>query len=144
MKKYILVKQEEEMDCGVASLSAIFQFYGNIYNLNGLKKLMDYNNQSGTSFLQMYETANFLNYDVEAYCVDNINEINKTMLPCIVQLEISENIFHFVVIYKIRKKYIVAADPAKGMVKINKAVFMNIFTGNLLIIKKFINQCNKL
>lgn len=136
MKKYILVKQEEKMDCGVASLSTIFQFYGDIYKLNKLKRLMNYNNQSGTSFYQLCKTATSLNYTVEAYYIDNIKEIRTTMLPCIVQLQILKDIFHFIVIYKMQKKYFIVADPAKGMYYISKSAFVNVFTGNLLVVKK--------
>ena len=80
MKKYFLVRQEDRMDCGIASLSAIFKFYGKTYSLVELKKFMNYDNRKGTTFCQLYDTAIFLNFFAEAHYVDSIMDITKEML----------------------------------------------------------------
>ena len=57
-----------------------------------------------------------------------LNNINNDLLPCIAQVIIDGKYKHFVVIHEINKNYIILADPAKGIVKMKKAEFINIST----------------
>jgi len=57
MNKYFYVRQEEDMDCGLASLATILLYYNKPYSLDYLKKMAEYNNKLGTNFFQLYSIA---------------------------------------------------------------------------------------
>lgn len=134
MNKYFYVRQEEAMDCGLASLATILLYYNKPYSLDYLKKMAEYNNKLGTNFFQLYSIAIKLGFKATAIKLENIKILNDIKLPCIAQLRFSEETMHFVVIYKVKINAITIADPANGLRELSFKKFSNYFTNKVLLI----------
>ncbi len=140
MKPYPIIKQEDKMDCGVASLATMLLYYNQSYSLDYLKKIMDYNSRVGTTLLQLNNTAIKLHCSIEAIYIENINELKSRMLPCIAQITITDNVTHFVVIYKTNVHHLLIADPAYGLKYINRSKYKSVFTGYFLLFPYNLNK----
>lgn len=134
MNKNFYIKQEEVMDCGIASLANILFYYKKTYSLNYLKEIAKYNNKVGTSFFQLYNTAIKLGFKSTALVLKNIRMLNDIKLPCIAQIEITTSVMHFVVICEIKINTIMIIDPAKGFLEMTFQKFENCFTNKILLI----------
>jgi len=134
MSKYFYIKQEDAMDCGLASLATILLYYNKPYSLNYLKELADYNNELGTNFFQLYNVAIKLGFKATAATLKSIKLLNDIKLPCIAQIQISTDDMHFVVIYEVKINTIIIADPSKGIRELPFEKFENCFTNKILLI----------
>ena len=120
-----IYKQRAEMDCGPTCLRMIAEHYGKTYapeKLNQLTRIT----REGTSLLRLRKAAEKMGFKTLAAAVTFEQLDNETPLPCI--LLWNQN--HFVVIppqnysgSKARKK-IQVADPEKGLVRLDKAAFL--------------------
>lgn len=117
-KRFKCLKQHDSMECGVACLAMICQYYGQIYSLKSLSKYCHASND-GISLLGIREAAQKLGLEVVCGKI-NLYDIKKHMLPCIVHW----NQNHFVVLYKISKGKYYIADPGKGNISYKEAEFI--------------------
>ncbi len=134
MSKYFYVRQEEAMDCGLASLATILLYYNKPYSLDYLKEMAEYNNKLGTNFFQLYSIAIELGFKATALNLSNTKILNDIKLPCIAQLRSSTETMHFVVIYEVKINSIIIADPAKGLRELSFERFSKCFTNKVLLI----------
>lgn len=134
MKKCCFVKQEDKLDCGIASLATILLYYNKKYSLKQLKTIIRYNRHTRTNLFQLYSIAIKLGFKATGLILESIEAFNCIKLPCIGQIEISQDVLHFIVIYKMEQNFITIADPAKGLRIISIENFLNCFTGKILII----------
>lgn len=95
MKRFPFIKQKDSMQCGVACLASICEYYGKKYSTQFISKLCSCT-PTGISLQSLKLAAEQLGFD--SMCIripkDSILECN---LPCI--LHWNQN--HFVVLYKI-------------------------------------------
>ena len=130
MKKYYEVIQEENSDCGISSLLSIIRYYKGNIPLETLR--METNTSSlGTNAYELVKYAKSIGFNSWGLRVDTINN----NLPVIAHLKYSNGLYHFVVVYKIIKDYIVIMDPAIGFRKIKQDEFYKLFTGNIICFK---------
>lgn len=118
------VKQKDAMQCGIASLSMICQYYGKKYSINYLSELCHATTE-GVSMLGISETATNLGLIALTAYVSPEDMLRKDVpLPAI--LHWKQN--HFVVLYKIKHKYFYIADPGKGLIKYSYDEFIDNWT----------------
>lgn len=130
MKKYYEVIQEENSDCGISSLLSIIRYYKGNIPLETLR--METNTSSlGTNAYELVKYAKSIGFNSWGLRVDTINN----NLPVIAHLKYSSGLYHFVVVYKIIKDYIIIMDPAIGFKKIKQDEFYKLFTGNIICFK---------
>lgn len=134
MSKYFYVRQEEAMDCGLASLATILLYYSKPYSLDYLKEMAEFNNKLGTNFFQLYSIAIKLGFKATALTLSNTKILNDIKFPCIAQLRSSSETMHFVVIYEVKINSIIIADPAKGLRELSIERFSKCFTNKVLLI----------
>ena len=117
---FSFVRQKDAMQCGVASLSMICQYYGKNYSINYLSNLC-HATMEGISMLAMSKTAIVLGLSPITFYVSPLDLTSKKLpLPCI--LHWNQN--HFVVLYKIKKgRKFYIADPGKGLVTYSREEF---------------------
>ena len=106
------------MQCGVACLQMICEYYHKKYSTNYLSSLCNTTTE-GVSMLSIRDTAFALGLESNCGKV-NIKGIKKISSPCI--LHWNQN--HFVVLYKVKKgKIFYIADPGKRLIKYNLEEF---------------------
>lgn len=113
------------MDCGPTCLRMVAKHYGKNLSLQKLREISGINRE-GVSLLGISEAAEKVGFRTSAVQLglDILNEID---LPVIIHW----NQNHFVVLYRIQKKYLfykkkltyIIADPGKGIMKYDKAGF---------------------
>ncbi len=99
------------MQCGIASLAMICQYFGKRYSIDELQDIC-FATTEGVSMLGICQAARTLGLDCMAGRV-SVEQLIENGMPCI--LHWNQN--HFVVLYKVskgRKFYI--ADPGKGKI----------------------------
>ena len=128
MNKKLEVIQEENSDCGISCLASIVKYYGGYIPLEVLRINTNTDN-NGTSAYNIINYANKIGFYAYGEKIDNINNLK---LPVIAHLKLENGYYHFVVIYKIEKKYFLIMDPSVGFKKMNKNDFQKIFT-NIII-----------
>ncbi|WP_420377347.1 peptidase domain-containing ABC transporter [Segatella copri] len=99
------------MQCGIACLQMICNYYGKEYSLDSLSKIC-FATTEGVSMLGISETATSLGFHVvNVKCT--VKTLTEVSLPSI--LHWNQN--HFVVLYRVKneKKFYIA-DPGKGLV----------------------------
>ena len=122
MKKMKIIMQRDAMQCGIASLAMISNYFGRFISIEELSKIC-FASSEGVSLQGLCEAATTLGFHsipgkvtIESLCNEN--------LPCI--LHWNQN--HFVVVYKIKKlrqgNYrVYVADPGKGLMTYTKEEF---------------------
>lgn len=111
------IKQHDSMQCGVACLAMICDFYGKKYPISYLSSICMPTNQ-GLSLLAIKKSAEQLGF--ECMCAE-ITLDQLTQLPCIILWY--QN--HFVVLYKVdlNAGCFWIADPAKGKYRLGRDEF---------------------
>ena len=114
MKKFIIYKQYDSMQCGIACLAMICKYYGKGYSIDWLNQLC-FATTEGISLLSINRAAETLGLKTVGARCGVSNLVNRN-LPCI--LHWNQN--HFVVLYRVKKgKTFYIADPGKGLIKYN-------------------------
>lgn len=115
------ITQHDSMQCGIACLAMICRYYGINYSISQLENLCHATNQ-GVSMLAIKSTAKEIGFNVSSFMAE-IGELKDCKLPMIMHW----NQNHFVVLYKISKRYrkFYIADPGKGLLTYSLDEFKN-------------------
>ena len=111
MNNFKVERQHDSMQCGIACLQMICNYYGKEYSIDSLSKIC-FATTEGVSMLGISETATSLGFHVvNVKCT--VKTLTEVSLPSI--LHWNQN--HFVVLYRVKneKKFYIA-DPGKGLV----------------------------
>ena len=122
--------QDGAKDCGICSLLSIIRYYGGDVPKEKLR-LMTNTTREGVNAYSLLEAGRKLGFDTKGVS-GSVFDIDKKYLPCIAHVVIDNSYKHFVVIYNVDKKrrMIVVADPAKGILKMKEEQFISISTNN--------------
>lgn len=129
--KKTVVYQEEISDCGVSCLLSIIRYYNGDANLETLRMDSNTTNKGVTAY-DLIECAKKYGFNASGY---KDYDISKYKLPCILHIKINQSLSHFVVLYEIRKTTFVIMDPAKGLIKVNKDLYKDKLTGNIIVLE---------
>lgn len=118
-REFPFYQQLDAMDCGATCLRMIARHYGRYYSLEQLRELT-YMGKQGVSLLGISDAAEYIGLQSLAVKTTFDRLIRDVPLPCIAHW----NEDHFVVIYRVSKKYVWIADPAVGKFKLTKEEFL--------------------
>lgn len=132
--RYTYVQQHDATDCAAACLAMVCLHYKKETTITRLRDMMG-TDLKGTNLLGLSKCANILGFITQAVRVDKEGFLSKYTLPAIANVITKEGMTHFVVVFKITKKYVVIGDPAKDLVRVEIDEFYKTFTGAMLILK---------
>lgn len=121
-----IVLQHDETDCAAACLATIAKHYGKTVAINRIRMLSG-TDKMGTSGLGIVRGAEALGFSCKGVLSPEKNFHPDLPFPIIAHLK-QDVMDHYVVVYKIGKKVIVA-DPASGIEKVPLSVFQEKWTG---------------
>ena len=126
IKRFALVQQAEEMDCGAACLAMICKHYGIPMTLGKLRELANVTTQGATldSLARAGESLGFTARGVQC----TYDALLGLELPFIVHWEG----YHYVLVYGISKRQVWVADPAVGFKKLSVEEFERGWSGTCL------------
>lgn len=113
-------KQYDTKDCGPTCLMMISKYYGKSYSLHFFREKCQITRR-GVSLLSISTAAESIGCKTLSAKITYEDLLKEGTLPCIAYWKQS----HFVVVYKINKRYVHIADPAKGLIKIPKSAFLS-------------------
>lgn len=127
MKQFPFYKQMDAMDCGPTCIRMIAKYYGRSHSLQEIRD-QSYLTRDGVSLLGISEAAEYIGFKTLASRISVETLFNEAPLPAV--LHWNQN--HFVVLppQKAKSKQICVADPAHGLVKIDRQTFLNSWLGN--------------
>lgn len=127
IKKFPLVYQAEEMDCGAACLAMICKQYGIPITLGKLREMANVTQEGATfaSLAQVGESLGFTTRGVQC----TFQSLLGFDLPFIAHWEG----YHFIVVYGVSKHHVWVADPGPGFKKMTVAEFEKGWTGTCLL-----------
>lgn len=138
--KHPITKQHDQKDCGAACLSMIARFYGLNMPIVKYRELIKVDND-GSNLYAITQGASQIGLSANAL-EGTYNELekeissNKIHFPFIARI-ISEEMFeHYIVVYNITSKKVIAGDPAKGKVTYSIELFKKIWTGHIVTFEK--------
>lgn len=121
---YRCIRQHDSSDCACACLATIAQYFGKRIPLSVIRELMDVSKE-GADIYEMCMAAEKIGLSTEALIKEEEFEERKLPFPCIAHVYQEDGMGHFIVLYKIRSNEIIIADPAIGIIKIDKKNFFN-------------------
>jgi ATP-binding cassette subfamily B protein len=126
LKRFTLVEQAEEMDCGAACLAMVCRHYGIGMTLGKLRELCNVTAQGATldSLARAGESLGFTARGMQC----TFESLRGFELPLIVHWEG----YHYVVVYGISKRLVWVADPAVGFRKMSVEEFERGWSGTCL------------
>lgn len=136
--KYYLIKQKDESDCGAACIATIARFYGKRISVTKIRTIAgtDVDGTSGKGIIKACQAL-----DLTCKAMFSKDKHLQTDYPFPIIAHINRNGFeHYLVIYKVKKNRILAADPADSLQWISIDDFQKWWTGVFFIIsptKKF-------
>ncbi|MHA7680847.1 ABC transporter transmembrane domain-containing protein [Cupriavidus sp. PET2-C1] len=127
IRRFALVEQAEEMDCGAACLAMICRHHGIPMTLGKLRELANVTTQGATldSLARAGESLGFTTRGVQ--CTHD--SLLGFELPFIVHWEG----YHYVVVYGVSKRWVWVADPALGFRKMGVEEFERGWSGTCLL-----------
>ena len=132
--RYTFIKQHDATDCAAACLAMVCLHYKKETTITRLRDMMG-TDLKGTNLIGLSKCADMLGFASQAVRVDREGFLSEYTLPAIANIVTKEGLSHFVVVFKITKKYVVIGDPAKDLERIEIDEFYKSFTGALLLLK---------
>ena len=133
MNKKIIVKQNGYKDCGPSCLLSIMRYFGLEASHEEVSYILktDIDGTSAYDIINGCRTFGFDGYGIH-YSYDEIVN-NKISFPIICHVKI-DNMYHFIVVYKVKKDKLIIMDPASVKNKISKEDFKSIYLNTSLVI----------
>ena len=127
IKRFRLVEQAEEMDCGAACLAMICRHYSIPMTLGKLRELANVTREGATldSLSRVGESLGFTTRGVQC----NYEALLGFNLPFIAHWEG----YHYIIVYGISKHHVWVADPGPGFRKMTVEEFEKGWTGTCLL-----------
>ncbi len=127
IKRFPLVEQAEEMDCGAACLSMICKQYGIPMTLGKLREMANVTTEGATleSLARVGESLGFTARGVRCTYLSMMG----FDLPFIAHWKG----YHYIVVYGVSKSHVWVADPARGFIKMGVEEFEQGWTGTCLL-----------
>lgn len=127
IKRFALVEQAEEMDCGAACLAMLCRHYGIPMTLGKLRELANVTTQGATleSLARAGESLGFTTRGVQC----TFEALQGFELPFIAHWEG----YHYIIVYGVSKRQVWVADPAVGFKKMGVEEFERGWNGTCLV-----------
>lgn len=132
--RYTFIHQHDATDCAAACMAMVCLHYKKETTITKLRDFLG-TDLKGTNLIGLSVCAEKLGFVSQAVRVDREGFLSDYTLPAIANVVTKEGFAHFVVIYKITKKYVIIGDPAKDLIRLKTDDFYDDFTGALLLLK---------
>ena len=131
--RYKIVKQPDEMNCGVACLAMICAYYGiDKISLATIREFAQ-TDREGNSMFSLKCAAEKLHLNVNAYEAEEEDLLNEEIkLPAIIHTVVDGLYEHYMVLFEFNKNGAVLGDPAIGQIFMKREDLKNIWTGQIM------------
>lgn len=128
----IKIKQRDITDCGAACLASIAAHYKLNLPVSRIRQMAG-TDKKGTNILGLITAAEKMGFSAKGV-KGGIEALPKIPLPAIAHIIVKEVLYHYIVIYSIKKELIEFMDPADGLIhKMSIDEFSKTWTGVLVL-----------
>lgn len=127
MIRYPIYRQDSNYSCGAYCIKMILKYHHLNVEVKEIKERCKLTN-NGISIYGIVKCFESYHFDAKAYQCDFSTLLKEASLPCIIHL-LDGELTHYVVLYKVTKKYLLLGDPAYGLVKKSKEDVAKEYTG---------------
>ncbi|MGB3188152.1 MAG: peptidase domain-containing ABC transporter, partial [Limnoraphis sp.] len=127
-RRYPCIEQQSSSDCGAACLATIGQYYGKTWSLNRLRNLAGVG-RSGASLKGLARAAESLGFQVRPVRA-SLGRLENQKNPWIAHWQGD----HYVVVYWVKRRKVLIADPAQGKRELSRQEFLAGWTGYALLV----------
>jgi ATP-binding cassette subfamily B protein len=128
------VRQQDQSDCGVTCLLSVINFFGGKAKLEHLRELSGTSKQ-GATLLGLYQSANEIGLEAEAYEAD-LKNLKKQTEPCILHVIKDGRLKHYVVCYGFSEGHFLISDPAEDVKRVKPEKLDEIWQSKALLLLK--------
>jgi ATP-binding cassette subfamily B protein len=125
------VRQKDQSDCGAAALATVAMFHGLPISVQKMRDMAG-TDKVGTNLAGLQKAAETLGFSATGV-KGPFEALADVPLPAIAHWKMEEGYGHFVVLYSVGRK-VVVADPGKGILKLTPEQFQERWTGRLLLL----------
>lgn len=125
VKSFPFYRQPDSMDCGPTCLQMIAKHYGKTISLQELRERSQIGKE-GVNMLGISEAAESIGFRAQAVKITYGSLVNDVPLPCILHW----NQYHFVVLYRAKRRSLYVSDPAHGLVTFTPEEFLQRWVSN--------------
>ncbi|MGD1699453.1 ABC transporter transmembrane domain-containing protein [Dapis sp. BLCC M229] len=126
---YPMIFQQSSSDCGAACLAMISQYWGKRFSINQLRNLANVG-RSGASLKNLAKAAESLGFQSRPVRA-SLSRLEEQKDPWFAHWEG----MHYVVVYKIKGKQVLIADPAMGKKWLSRSEFLGSWSGYALLLQ---------
>lgn len=121
--------QEDESDCGLASLTMVSHYYyGNKVSIKEIRETIPLN-KKGLNLLELKHLAIFFKLEAQAVRIDS-KHLANVIFPAIAHYSNG----HYVVVFEFNHGRLVIGDPATGIITIAEPEFIKFWSERLLLL----------
>lgn len=132
MKRYV-VKQNSSYSCATACVLSIIRYYGGNISYEELNVILNAS-RYGTNAFDILNGVKNIGFDGRGIKLSFEDLINYELTNPLIAHVISNNLYHFLVIYKIdkKRKILIVMDPSVGIKRIRFNEFQKIYLSTVL------------
>lgn len=132
MLKYPIFLQDNENSCGAYCIKMLLSFYKRDDEIKNIKKRCRLTKE-GVTVYGLIQVLKEYHLEVKAYQCEFKHLFEEVNCPAIVHLK-QDDLYHYVILYKVKDGYFLVGDPAKGLIKMSYESFSKQFTGIIIMI----------
>ena len=132
MLKYPIFLQDNENSCGAYCIKMLLSFYKRDDEIKNIKKRCRLTKE-GVTVYGLIQVLKEYHLEAKAYQCEFKHLFEEVNCPAIVHLK-QDDLYHYVILYKVKDGYFLVGDPAKGLVKMSYESFSKQFTGIIIMI----------
>ena len=116
MLKYPIFLQDNENSCGAYCIKMLLSFYKRDDEIKNIKKRCRLTKE-GVTVYGLIQVLKEYHLEAKAYQCEFKHLFEEVNCPAIVHLK-QDDLYHYVILYKVKDGYFLVGDPAKGLIKI--------------------------
>lgn len=132
MLKYPIFLQDNENSCGAYCIKMLLSFYKRDDEIKNIKKRCRLTKE-GITVYGLIQVLKKYHLEAKAYQCEFKHLFEEVSCPAIVHLK-QDDLYHYVILYKVKDGYFLVGDPAKGLIKMSYESFSKQFTGIIIMI----------
>ena len=133
MLKYPIFLQDSENSCGAYCIKMLLNFYKRDDEIKNIKKRCRLTKE-GITIYGLIQVLKEYHIESKAYKCELKHLFDEVTCPVIVHLK-QDDLYHYVVLYKIKDEYFLVGDPGQGLIKMSYESFSKQFTGVIIAIE---------
>lgn len=127
MLKYPIFLQDSENSCGAYCIKMLLSYYKRDDEIKNIKKRCRLTKE-GITIYGLIQVLKEYHIEAKAYQCEFKHLFEEVTCPAIVHLK-QDDLYHYVVLYKVKDEYFLVGDPAQGLIKMSYESFSKQFTG---------------